>query len=199
MQTSALACSQPDSRELCASQRCLWPRTLTLNPEPNSPAYAAQVNWVPGTASSYRLHCKRLALTLGQHTHAHQALLQLPDAGRFAHALRTTSGCRSHAIHGAFTVAPALDADLDFLHSCVATCSMIMPCIAHTYPSLGPWRPQVPCDASPFATVGARDVDRLPTASTCFNLLKLPNYRRADTLRQKLLYAISANAGFELS
>lgn len=58
---------------------------------------------------------------------------------------------------------------------------------------------QVPCEASPFAAVGARDVNRLPSASTCFNLLKLPNYRRADTLRMKLLYAISANAGFELS
>ena len=30
---------------------------------------------------------------------------------------------------------------------------------------------RVPCDASPFAAVGARDVDRLPSASTCFNLL----------------------------
>lgn len=57
----------------------------------------------------------------------------------------------------------------------------------------------MPCEASPFAAVGARDVNRLPSASTCFNLLKLPNYRRADTLRTKLLYAISANAGFELS
>ncbi|KAK9832830.1 hypothetical protein WJX81_005036 [Elliptochloris bilobata] len=58
---------------------------------------------------------------------------------------------------------------------------------------------KVYCEASPFAAMGARDVDRLPSASTCFNLLKLPNYRRADTLRSKLLYAISANAGFELS
>lgn len=30
-------------------------------------------------------------------------------------------------------------------------------------------------------------------------MLKLPNYRRASTLRKKLLYAISANAGFDLS
>jgi hypothetical protein len=43
------------------------------------------------------------------------------------------------------------------------------------------------------------DVDRLPSASTCFNTLKLPNYRRKETLRAKLLYAISAGAGFELS
>ncbi len=33
---------------------------------------------------------------------------------------------------------------------------------------------RVPCDASPFAAVGARDVDRLPSASTCFNLLARP-------------------------
>ena len=37
------------------------------------------------------------------------------------------------------------------------------------------------------------------SASTCSNLLKLPNYRRASTLRDKLLYAIRAGAGCELS
>ena len=58
---------------------------------------------------------------------------------------------------------------------------------------------QVPCDASPFAALGGADVDRLPTASTCYNMLKLPNYRRISTLRSKLLYAISAGAGFDLS
>ncbi|EIE23025.1 hypothetical protein COCSUDRAFT_15978, partial [Coccomyxa subellipsoidea C-169] len=58
---------------------------------------------------------------------------------------------------------------------------------------------RVPCDASPLALLGGADVDRLPTASTCYNMLKLPNYRRASTLRKKLLYAISANAGFDLS
>ena len=40
---------------------------------------------------------------------------------------------------------------------------------------------------------------RLPTASTCMNLLKLPEYHDKDTLRRKLLYAIESNAGFELS
>eukprot|EP00053_Salpingoeca_punica_P019702 m.201104 g.201104 ORF g.201104 m.201104 type:complete len:1033 (+) comp17703_c1_seq2:77-3175(+) len=44
-----------------------------------------------------------------------------------------------------------------------------------------------------------QDTDRLPTASTCFNLLKLPLYKSKSVLRQKLLYAISSNAGFELS
>jgi ubiquitin-protein ligase E3 B len=43
------------------------------------------------------------------------------------------------------------------------------------------------------------DVERLPTASTCFNLLKLPAYRHKRTLRAKLLYAIGSGAGFELS
>lgn len=43
------------------------------------------------------------------------------------------------------------------------------------------------------------DLDRLPTASTCNNMLKLPNYRKEGTMRQKLLYAIRSNAGFELS
>lgn len=40
---------------------------------------------------------------------------------------------------------------------------------------------------------------RLPTASTCVNLLKLPVYDSEATLRRNLLYAISAGAGFELS
>ena len=51
-----------------------------------------------------------------------------------------------------------------------------------------------------FFSVRQRGVkDRLPTASTCFNLLKLPNYTKKSILRDKLRYAISANAGFELS
>ncbi|XP_052798070.1 ubiquitin-protein ligase E3B-like [Mya arenaria] len=42
-------------------------------------------------------------------------------------------------------------------------------------------------------------VGRLPTSSTCFNLLKLPNYQKKATLREKLKYAIHSNTGFELS
>lgn len=42
-------------------------------------------------------------------------------------------------------------------------------------------------------------VDRLPTSSTCFNMLKLPNYMRRSTLREKLRYAIHSSPGFELS
>ncbi|CAM9735539.1 unnamed protein product, partial [Phaeothamnion confervicola] len=41
--------------------------------------------------------------------------------------------------------------------------------------------------------------DRLPSSATCMNLLKLPQYGDAQTLRNKLLYAINANAGFELT
>ncbi|CDR40473.1 CYFA0S05e00936g1_1 [Cyberlindnera fabianii] len=41
--------------------------------------------------------------------------------------------------------------------------------------------------------------DSLPTASTCVNLLKLPNYQNKEKLRQKLLYAIKAEAGFDLN
>ncbi|KAM4709251.1 ubiquitin-protein ligase E3B isoform 1-T2 [Discoglossus pictus] len=40
---------------------------------------------------------------------------------------------------------------------------------------------------------------RLPTSSTCFNLLKLPNYSKKGILREKLRYSISMNTGFELS
>lgn len=44
-----------------------------------------------------------------------------------------------------------------------------------------------------------KDMTRLPTASTCFNLLKLPAYKNKSTLKEKLLYAINASSGFELS
>ncbi len=43
------------------------------------------------------------------------------------------------------------------------------------------------------------DINRLPTASTCVNLLKLPDYKDKKILREKLLYSISAEAGFDLS
>jgi len=41
--------------------------------------------------------------------------------------------------------------------------------------------------------------DRLPSSATCMNLLKLPAYPTPELLREKLLYAITAGAGFELS
>ncbi|EED16748.1 IQ and HECT domain protein [Talaromyces stipitatus ATCC 10500] len=43
------------------------------------------------------------------------------------------------------------------------------------------------------------DQDRLPSTSTCVNLLKLPRYSSAEVLRQKLLYAVNSGAGFDLS
>ncbi|KAK2494132.1 hypothetical protein MC885_018998 [Smutsia gigantea] len=46
---------------------------------------------------------------------------------------------------------------------------------------------------------GGSDLERLPTASTCMNLLKLPEFCDEALLRSKLLYAIECAAGFELS
>eukprot|EP00736_Rhodelphis_marinus_P008671 Rmarinus@m.29763 len=43
------------------------------------------------------------------------------------------------------------------------------------------------------------DTRRLPTSSTCFNLLKLPLYKSRSVLKERLLYAIRSGAGFELS
>lgn len=40
---------------------------------------------------------------------------------------------------------------------------------------------------------------RLPSAATCMNLLKLPQYNSIELLKEKLLYAIRSNSGFELS
>uniref|UniRef100_A0A3B3BDY6 Ubiquitin-protein ligase E3C n=1 Tax=Oryzias melastigma TaxID=30732 RepID=A0A3B3BDY6_ORYME len=46
---------------------------------------------------------------------------------------------------------------------------------------------------------GGSDLERLPTASTCMNLLKLPEFCDQHSMRSKLLYAIESSAGFELS
>uniref|UniRef100_A0A8D0HAU2 Ubiquitin-protein ligase E3C n=1 Tax=Sphenodon punctatus TaxID=8508 RepID=A0A8D0HAU2_SPHPU len=46
---------------------------------------------------------------------------------------------------------------------------------------------------------GGSDLDRLPTASTCMNLLKLPEFYDENLMRSKLLYAVECAAGFELS
>ncbi|KAF4476898.1 putative E3 ubiquitin protein ligase [Colletotrichum fructicola Nara gc5] len=46
---------------------------------------------------------------------------------------------------------------------------------------------------------GGEDQERLPSTSTCVNLLKLPRYKDEETLRKKLLYAVSSGAGFDLS
>jgi ubiquitin-protein ligase E3 C len=43
------------------------------------------------------------------------------------------------------------------------------------------------------------DEGRIPTASTCVNLLKLPMYKSEKVLRDKLLYAVNSGAGFDLS
>eukprot|EP01064_Diplonema_japonicum_P025460 TRINITY_DN36890_c0_g1_i1.p1 TRINITY_DN36890_c0_g1~~TRINITY_DN36890_c0_g1_i1.p1 ORF type:complete len:1102 (+),score=159.20 TRINITY_DN36890_c0_g1_i1:34-3306(+) len=50
----------------------------------------------------------------------------------------------------------------------------------------------VPTDSSTY-------VDRLPSASTCFNLLCLPLYPTKENLKDKILYAITSGTGFELS
>ncbi|KAI4107473.1 MAG: hypothetical protein L6R37_001575 [Teloschistes peruensis] len=46
---------------------------------------------------------------------------------------------------------------------------------------------------------GGGDEKRLPTTSTCVNLLKLPMYTDAEVLRERLLYSVRAGAGFDLS
>ncbi|KAG8169998.1 hypothetical protein KVR01_000743 [Diaporthe batatas] len=46
---------------------------------------------------------------------------------------------------------------------------------------------------------GGSDPTRLPSASTCVNLLKLPMYRTEKEMEEKLLYAVLSGAGFDLS
>ncbi|XP_045771011.1 ubiquitin-protein ligase E3C [Maniola jurtina] len=51
----------------------------------------------------------------------------------------------------------------------------------------------------PFCIQSAGATDRLPSASTCMNLLKIPEYHSEHLMSEKLLYAIQSGAGFELS
>ncbi|CAD8048226.1 unnamed protein product [Paramecium sonneborni] len=45
----------------------------------------------------------------------------------------------------------------------------------------------------------ANERQKLPTSSTCFNILKLPDYQNRQILKEKLIKAISSNTGFELT
>ena len=54
-------------------------------------------------------------------------------------------------------------------------------------------------DSSFFSFGSSEDKERLPSASTCFNTLKLPNYSSRATMREKLRYAINSGSGFDLS
>lgn len=51
----------------------------------------------------------------------------------------------------------------------------------------------------PFCIQNSGDLDRLPSASTCMNLLKLPAFDNEEQLTERLLYAIQSGVGFELS
>ncbi|CDR93748.1 HECT domain containing protein, putative [Babesia bigemina] len=48
----------------------------------------------------------------------------------------------------------------------------------------------------PFCITRDRNTDNLPTASTCINLLKLPEYESKEVLRAKLLDAMTMSKGF---
>jgi ubiquitin-protein ligase E3 C len=50
-----------------------------------------------------------------------------------------------------------------------------------------------------FAIHSSGDQERLPSASTCLNLLKLPPIEDIHTLKEKLICAIESDSGFELS
>jgi len=50
-----------------------------------------------------------------------------------------------------------------------------------------------------FFGMGRKETSRLPTSATCFNLLKLPNFKSKKVLKERLLYAIKSASGFDLS
>ena len=50
-----------------------------------------------------------------------------------------------------------------------------------------------------FAILNSSSTDRLPTASTCLNLLKLPPIEDFNIMKEKLICAIESDSGFDLS
>lgn len=66
-------------------------------------------------------------------------------------------------------------------------------------PILGFSTLEPPLTIQMVANEDAHTAERLPTAATCINLLKLPPYDSVDVLLTKLLYAIESHAGFDLS
>ncbi len=51
----------------------------------------------------------------------------------------------------------------------------------------------------PFTIHSAMREDGLPTASTCMNLLKLPEFKTDELMKKQILLAICSETGFELS
>lgn len=51
----------------------------------------------------------------------------------------------------------------------------------------------------PFTLTKVLDSERLPTSSTCFSLLKLPDYPTEEQMYNQLLLAINTDNGFGLS
>jgi len=83
------------------------------------------------------------------------------------------------------------DKDLELLLMFVTSCSR---------PPLLGFKDLQPCFCIQKTAHSAEEANsRLPTASTCMNLLKLPCYTNDKDLKSRLLYAIKAGAGFELS
>ena len=66
-------------------------------------------------------------------------------------------------------------------------------------PILGFGSLEPPLTIQMAGTEGNVSTERLPTAATCVNLLKLPPYDSTEILLRKLLYSIEAHAGFDLS
>ena len=50
-----------------------------------------------------------------------------------------------------------------------------------------------------FTVSKGGETERLPSASTCFHLFKLPPYESKDIMQEKLIMAIRSGAGFEMS
>jgi ubiquitin-protein ligase E3 C len=74
---------------------------------------------------------------------------------------------------------------------------------AHSHPTPPPPRPQPPLGWSQlepkFCVHCVTDASRLPTAATCFNMLKLPALPSSRVMKEKLLFSAKSGMGFELS
>ena len=110
--------------------------------------------------------------------------------------IRVCSSCHSLSLSGTASLP---------LFSPVLIFSLLSSCLAPLQPFAGAHTLQSPLrgfrDLQPKFCVRTADDDtsRLPTSSTCANLLRLPAYTEESDLRTKLLQAISEGQGFYLS
>lgn len=131
------------------------------------------------------------------------------DAAHQSAFLKFVTGCSKYGATPSccgFTVATAYSCSTSALpippHAahCVIALALLTRLLAYRPPLLGfaHLRPMLAINMRGHVGNEASE-QALPTASTCFNLLKLPPFTSEEVMRDKLMLAFEAGTGFDLS